>query len=68
MSSAESAQKVVKVKFGQIHLNEVCVGALYLDIHVSCWILSPMETICKKSQEYEKCFAMFCISIYPSQS
>ena len=26
VSSAESAQKVVKFKFGQIHLNEVFVG------------------------------------------
>ena len=29
VSSAELAQKVVKVKFGQIHLNEVFVGEFY---------------------------------------
>ena len=29
VSSAELAQKVVKVKLGQIHLNEVFVGEFY---------------------------------------
>ena len=59
VSSADIAQKVVKVKFGQIRLNYVFVGeqlyakqiqyyALYLNI--SCLISSPVETICRKNQ------------------